>query len=207
MSVIRIVLHNNLIFFGSPASQYRIPLRVPPDRSSPYRSTFWLRSRYPLSPELFWLVHCAFYQNHSNRIHCILFKSYQNCPTQTSSFLTPWWLERLYIDFALLMANRNMFQKSNRPYEISLRNKWEAMTSTMKPSTMTSNNIMTVSWPAISNWSDLDPHFDLGVGASFHLTCFDWYTVHFARTTQTDTLYSVQEYQISPTQASCILTT
>ena len=36
-------------------------------------------------------------------------------------------------------------------------------------------------------------HSDSGVGASSHPICFDWYTVHFARTTQTDTLYSVQE--------------
>ena len=39
-------------------------------------------------------------------------------------------------------------------------------------------------------------HFDLGVGASFCPTCFDWYTVHFTRTTQMDTLYYVQEYEI-----------
>ena len=78
----------------------------------------------------------------------------------------------------------------------------------MKPTTTTFNTtVITVLWQAMSNWSDLDAHFDSGVGASFHPICFDWYTVHFTRTTQTDTRYSVQEYQISPTQASCILTT
>jgi len=39
-------------------------------------------------------------------------------------------------------------------------------------------------------------HFGSGVGAFFCPTCFDWYTVHFARTTQTDTLYYVQGYEI-----------
>ena len=43
--------------------------------------------------------------------------------------------------------------------------------------------------------SDSDSHFESGVGAFFRPTCFDWYTVHFARTTQTDTLYYVQGYE------------
>ena len=72
---------------------------------------------------------------------------------------------------------------------------------------MTSNTIMTVSWPAISNRSNSDPHSDSGLSASFCLTYFDWYTVHFARTIRTDKVYSVQEYQIVPTRMSSFLTT
>jgi len=69
------------------------------------------------------------------------------------------------------------------------------------------STIMTVLWPAISNQSDSDSHFESGVGAPFRPTCFDLYTVHFARTTQTDTLYSVQELSNCPTRTCCFTTT
>jgi len=36
---------------------------------------------------------------------------------------------------------------------------------------------------------------------------FDRYTVHFARTTQTDTLHSVQELSNCPTRTCCFTTT
>ena len=48
--------------------------------------------------------------------------------------------------------------------------------------------------------------FESGVGAPFRPTCFDGYTVHFARTTQTDTLYSVQELSNCPTRSCCLTT-
>ena len=128
--------------------------------------------------------------------------------TQTSGLVTTWRLRtrETVHQFCIggrPMANRNMFQKSNRSYEIPLRNKSGAMTSTTKAR----STIMTVSWPEMSNQSNLDSHFELGVGAPFHPTCFDRYTVHFARTTQTDTLYSVQELSNCPTQLCCLTTT
>jgi len=45
--------------------------------------TFWLGSWCILSPNLFWLVHCAFHQNHSNR-YTVLCPRVLNCLTQTS---------------------------------------------------------------------------------------------------------------------------
>ena len=63
------------------------------------RSTFWLGSRYPLSPDLFWLVHCAFHQNHSNR-YTVFCPRVLNC--QTSATLRPRGLYIVHnINFAL----------------------------------------------------------------------------------------------------------
>jgi len=62
--------------------------------------TFWLGSWCVLLPNLVWLIHCPFHQNHSNR-YIVLCLSVWNCLTQTSCCLTTWQLRRLHNVFCI----------------------------------------------------------------------------------------------------------
>jgi len=58
-------------------------------QTSCFPTALRLGSQCVLSPDLFWLTHCPFRQNHSNGYIV-------NCLTWTSCFLTTWQLGRLY---------------------------------------------------------------------------------------------------------------
>jgi len=114
-------------------------------------------------------------------------QQYQIGPNRISCFLTTLWLRTPYMTWVLHQIKTDGKQEYVPKDQLLLWDYFEEWIRSYDKhqEAMTSNTIMTVLWQAISNQSDSDPHFDSGVGTPFRLTCFDLYTVHFTRTTQT----------------------